>query len=69
MSPAARNWLFGAGYFGYYVPTSSVYARHQFYGLEPGLEFWKEAALALATAVLGTRLGLAWGNWMQRIRR
>jgi hypothetical protein len=69
MSPAARNAFFGAKYYGYYVPDSSLYARHQFYPIEPGLEFWKQAALALATAVLSMRLGLACGKWMQCIRR
>jgi len=69
MSPAARNWFFGSKYFGYYVSPSSLYARYQFYRMEPGAEFWKEAALALATAILSMRIGLAWGNWMQRIRR
>ena len=69
MSPAARNAFFGARYYGYYVPASSLYARYQFYPMEPGFEFWKQAAQALATAVLSMRLGLAWGNWMQCIRR
>src|SRR5947209_6542489 len=69
MSPGARNWFFGAKYFGYYVSSSSLSARYQFFRLESGAAFWKEAALALALAVVSMRVGLAWGNWMQRIRR
>jgi hypothetical protein len=69
MSPAARNAFFGAKYYGYYVPDSSLYARHEFYSIEPGIEFWRQAALAVATAVAGMRLGLAWGNWMLCLRR
>ena len=69
MSPWARNWVFGTEYFGYYVRPTSLYARHQFYPTEIGLDFWKEAAFALATSIAATRFGLAWGNWMRRIRR
>lgn len=67
MSPAARNWFFGTIYFGYYVPANSLYAQYRFLPAESG--FWQEAAAALATAVVTTALGLAWGNWMRRIRR
>jgi hypothetical protein len=67
MSPAARNWFFGAKYFGYYVSPGSMYARYQFFPRE--LLFWQEAAAAFATAIATTALGLASGNWMQRIRR
>ncbi|HXB68629.1 MAG TPA: hypothetical protein VNY05_10315 [Candidatus Acidoferrales bacterium] len=69
MSPAARNWFFGAKYFGYYTSPSSIYARYQFVRSEPGTEFWMQAALGLATAILGMRLGLAAGNWMRLVKR
>ena len=43
MSPAARNWFFGAGYFGYFVrPTSSTRAICSV-PTETGAAFWKEA--------------------------
>jgi hypothetical protein len=67
MTPWARNWVFGTKYFGYYVPASSMYARYQFYPAEN--LFWQEAAAAVATATVTVTMGLAWGNWMQRIRR
>jgi hypothetical protein len=69
MSPAARNWVFGSGYLGYYVRPASLYARHLYYPPEQGAAFWTEAAIALAVAIGATRLGLAWGDWMRRIRR
>jgi hypothetical protein len=68
-SPAARNWLFGSKYFGYYVPARSLWARFGFVPTEQGALFWREAAIALLTATITTSLGLAWGNWMRRIRR
>jgi hypothetical protein len=68
-SPAARNWFFGAKYFGYYVPSTSMLARYVFYAPEKGAQFWREAAMALAAAAATTWIGLGWGNWMQRIRR
>jgi hypothetical protein len=69
MSPAARNWFFGTNYFGYYVSPNSLYVRYLFLPTESGSALWSELAWALATAILTTRLGLATGNWMQRIRR
>jgi hypothetical protein len=44
--------------------------RHQFVTLEKTpARFWTEMAAALLAATLTIRLGLAWGNWMRRIRR
>ena len=68
-SPAARNWLFGMAYFGYYTPPGSVMARFGFVHTEPGALFWQQAGLAFAIAIATTWIGLSWGNWMQRIRR
>jgi hypothetical protein len=67
MSPAARNWVFGTKFFGYYVSPNSMYARYQFFPAEQ--QFWPEAAAAFATAIVTTGLGLVWGNWMEKIRR
>jgi hypothetical protein len=68
-SPAARNWLFGMNYFGYYTAPGSVMARFGFIRAEEGALFWREAATAVAISIVTTGIGLAWGNWMQRIRR
>ena len=70
MSPASRNWLFGTTYFDFNLHPQSYYVRHKFVTLEKTpAQFWKEMAAALAAATLTIRLGLAWGNWMRRIRR
>jgi hypothetical protein len=69
MSPAARNWFFGAKYFGYYASPNSLYMRYLFLPAESGSALWSELAWTLATAILTTRIGLATGNWMRRIRR
>jgi hypothetical protein len=69
MSPAARNWFFGAKYFGYYSMPTSLYSRYLFAPIEAGAEFWQELALTAVTAVLTTRIGLAAGDWMRRIQR
>jgi hypothetical protein len=69
MSPAARNWFFGAKYFGYFSQPTSMYARYLIYPRETGAGLWQELAWALATAVFSMRLGLAAGDWMRRIRR
>jgi hypothetical protein len=69
MSPAARNWFFGTHYFSYAQLPTSRYARYLFAPTETGGELLKETLLALAVATVAVRLGLAWGNWMQRIRR
>ncbi len=70
MSPASRNWVFGTIYFDYNLPSQSHYVRNLFVSLEnTGTQFWKELAVATAAAILTTRFGLIWGEWMRRIRR
>ena len=69
MSPFARNGFFGTIYFGYYANPNSLYMRYLFLPVESGTLFWKELAWAVVAAILTTRLGLAAGNWMRRIRR
>jgi len=69
MLPLARNWFFGAHYFGYFIEPSSAYAQHQFLPAEPPGEFWTVMAWALGGAIVTTRLGLGLGEWMRRIRR
>jgi hypothetical protein len=70
MSPGSRNWVFGTMYFDYGLPPTSSYVRHIFHPLEAtAAGFWTEMAAALAIAALTVRIGLAWGDWMRRIRR
>ena len=70
MSPASRNWVFGTIYFDYNTHPRSRYLRNLFVPLEKtAMGFWAEMAIALASAIVTTRLGMSWGNWMRRIRR
>ncbi len=70
MSPASRNRVFGTIYFDYNLRPNSFYARYLFIPLEKSaIQFWAEMALAVLAAILTTRIGMSWGNWMRRIRR
>ena len=70
MSPAARNRFFGAIYFDYNLHPSSTYVRYLFFSTEQSAgEFRMEMGLAVVFAIVTTRIGIAWGDWMQRIRR
>ena len=69
-SPAARNSFFGAIHFDYNLPPTSYYVRYLFLGTEQSAaEFWAQISLAAVLAIVTTRIGIAWGDWMQRIRR
>jgi hypothetical protein len=67
MSPASRNWIFGTAYFAYMDPAGTAYDPYKF--TPTGTAFLAWIALAAAVAILTTALGLAWGNWMRRVRR
>jgi len=70
LSPAARNAIFGSGYFAYFDPANFVYDPYQFRPVEKSAgAFLVVMVIALAASVLTTRLGLAWGEWMRRVRR
>jgi hypothetical protein len=69
MSPASRNAFFGTGYFGYFLPAQSHLARGLFVTLESTPEFWANIGLAMIFAMASMRLGMAWGDWMRRVRR
>ncbi len=69
MSPASRNWIFGTHYLDYNASPNSYTVRNLFVPIQSTAAFWKEMAVALTAAILTARLGLAWGQWMQRIRR
>jgi hypothetical protein len=70
MSSAARNRFFAADNMPYFIPPNSHWARSIWYPTESTpLQFALRMLLALAAAIVMTQLGLAWGNWMRRIRR
>jgi hypothetical protein len=69
MSAASRNWFFGTHYFDYGTPSFSYEFRRIFHRDASRARLWAGLALAFGCAVLSTRIGLAWGSWMTRIRR
>jgi hypothetical protein len=69
MSPAARNRIFGMAYFAYFDPANYLYNPYKFDTGEPRAVFWRLMAMALVFSIVTVRLGLAWGDWMRRMRR
>jgi hypothetical protein len=68
LSPAARNWFFGSHYFDYSTRPTGPFANFRFFDMDRG-EFRTNLALALFFAILMTRLGIAWGESLRRVRR
>ena len=70
MLPAARNWVFGTQYFYYAMPPTAPEARNMFFPLEhTTFQFIRTLGFAFLAAILSTRLGMTWGNWMREVRR
>jgi hypothetical protein len=70
ISPAARNWLFGQIYFPYQMPPSMYQLAYQFQSYEPTRSaFWLSLGIALVASILSARAGLAFGDWLTRVRR
>jgi hypothetical protein len=70
MKPAARNWIFGMGYFGYFMRPSEYHLAWEFSAYEKTRgEFWIGMAIALIVAILSARIGMMWGDWVGRVRR
>ena len=70
LSPASRNRIFATNQFPYMFPPTLAPVRNVFVVTDqtPG-EFWARMALALVVAVVMTRIGLGWGEWMRRVKR
>jgi hypothetical protein len=70
ISPLAENRMFGTDYYSYMLPPSEYHLSHQFNLYEKTrAEFWVGMIIAFGAAFLMTRLGLAWGDWMRRVKR
>src|SRR6202030_1841686 len=69
MSPASRNWFFATNNTPYFIPPNSHWARYAWLPTEFSTsQFALRMVLALVAAVLMTRVGLSWGDWMRRLR-
>jgi hypothetical protein len=70
ISPLAENRIFGTNYYSYMQPPSEYHLSHQFNFYETSrVQFWLGMLMAFAAAFLMTRIGLAWGDWMRRVKR
>ena len=69
-SPMARNAFFGMDYLDYLTPPTTYYARHLFTPIEmTSSAFWTEMGMAVAAAILTSRIGLSLGLWLRQVRR
>jgi hypothetical protein len=70
ISPAARNWFFGQNYFPYMQSPSDYHYQWEFVDQAATTAlFLRGMGIALATAVLGSRIGLGAGDAMRRLQR
>lgn len=72
MSDAAKNSIFGGHYFGYYVHPNSNLRRGLFVVManeKTWSGFLMVMGQAATVAVVMSRLGLGFGNWMRTVRR
>lgn len=69
MSAAAKNWFFGAHHQDYITGPNSAIVRGLFIGEKTFSSFAQNIGLAIVFAVVASRLGLAWGDWMRKVRR
>jgi len=70
ISPLAENRIFGTNYYPYMQPPSDYHFNHQFNFYEKSrAQFWVGMIIAFAAAFVMTRIGLAWGDWMRRVKR
>jgi hypothetical protein len=69
LSPGARNPIFGMAYFAYFDPATILYNPYKFDASESHTQFVIFLAMAFVFSFVTTRLGIAWGDWMRRMRR
>lgn len=69
MSPASRNWIFGTQQIPYLIPPNDALVRNVFELETSRWEFLLKMGYALVAAVLSSRVGTIWGNWMRRVCR
>jgi hypothetical protein len=74
ISPAARNWVFGADQWDYNSRVGPW--RYQFWNLERDASgnfspilFWRGIGIAIVYAIVSSRIGLWWGKGMALIKR
>lgn len=70
MTPAARNWVFGANYFVYWDPANVTYDPYRFIHKDAtSAAFAWGMASAFIFSCLFAWIGLGFGEWMRKERR
>jgi hypothetical protein len=70
MSPLSRNRIFGTHYFSYDDTAGFMFDPYKFQPSEnTRIQFWIVMAIASIAAILTTRLGFIWANWIKRVQR
>ncbi|HEV7350446.1 hypothetical protein [Telluribacter sp.] len=69
-SPYSRNWIFGS-HFWYFGNDPNWEYRYKFapWTLQETPALLNGLAIALGLGIVSSRIGLAWGNWMNKIQR
>ena len=69
-SPYARNWFFGSHYW-YFGSSPDWEYRYKFapWDIQTTAQLAQGLGIALLLSIVSTRIGLAWGRWMQKIQR
>ncbi|GAB3171443.1 hypothetical protein [Telluribacter humicola] len=69
-SPYARNWFFGSHYW-YFGNDPNWEYRYKFgpWSLQSMPDLLQGLGIALVLSLISSRIGLAWGNWMNKIQR
>lgn len=69
-SPYARNWVFGSHYW-YFGSNPDWEFRYKYasWMTDSTPDLLKGLGIALVASLISTRIGLSWGNWMQKIQR
>ena len=68
LSPTADNWFFGGSRYWSYMAQPGQW-RQQFWETQTDPLTVKSLAIAWLLALLGALIGLAWGNWMAKVKR
>jgi hypothetical protein len=69
ISPLARNWFFGMIYFPYQFPTVLHHLAYEFERDPTRAAFLQGMGIALISAIVASRVGIAFGDWLAGLRR
>src|ERR1700722_18443635 len=70
VSRLAESRVFVTAYYPYMERASDYHFSHEMLAYETTRsQFWLGMAFAFVAAIVTTRVGLAWGDWMRKVRR